>query len=167
MCPKKHTHVLGPDKYTDQNYRPEDSIFMYLCLSTKKNWGPDLCNFLCHTDNRKYFASLSQHKIEAHMFYTAREVWKIWTFSCWEKDSCIMINEFKYGQTWKISPFPLSLPLYSTFNGPAGNFFAIQSTYVISVACSLSAFFVFRFEAGLSEQGSNYCFGLQKLQSQL
>ena len=26
-----------------------------------------------------------------------------------------MINEFKYGQTWKIRPSPLSLSLYSTF----------------------------------------------------
>ena len=26
-----------------------------------------------------------------------------------------MINEFKYGQTWKIWPFQLSLSLYSTF----------------------------------------------------
>ena len=26
-----------------------------------------------------------------------------------------MINEFKYGQTWKIWPSPLSLSLYSTF----------------------------------------------------
>ena len=26
-----------------------------------------------------------------------------------------MINEFRYGQTWKISPSPLSLSLYSTF----------------------------------------------------
>ena len=27
-----------------------------------------------------------------------------------------MINEFRYGQTWKIWPSPLSLSLYSTFN---------------------------------------------------
>ena len=26
-----------------------------------------------------------------------------------------MIDEFKYGQTWKIWPSPLSLSLYSTF----------------------------------------------------
>ena len=26
-----------------------------------------------------------------------------------------MINEFKYGQAWKIWPSPLSLSLYSTF----------------------------------------------------
>ena len=26
-----------------------------------------------------------------------------------------MINEFKYGQTWKVWPFQLSLSLYSTF----------------------------------------------------
>ena len=40
---------------------------------------------------------------------------KIWTCSCWEKGNFIMINEFKYGQAWKIWPSPLSLSLYSTF----------------------------------------------------
>ena len=28
-----------------------------------------------------------------------------------------MINEFKYGQTWKIWPSPLSLSLYNPFKG--------------------------------------------------
>ena len=28
-----------------------------------------------------------------------------------------MINEFKYGQTWKIWSSPLSVSLYSTFKG--------------------------------------------------
>ena len=41
---------------------------------------------------------------------------KIWTCSCWEEGVFIMINEFKYGQTWKIWPSVLSLSLYSTFN---------------------------------------------------
>ena len=41
---------------------------------------------------------------------------KIWTCSCWEKGNFIMINEFKYGQTWKIWPSPLSLWLHITFN---------------------------------------------------
>ena len=50
------------------------------------------------------------------MFYLAREVGKIWTCSCWEEGIFIMINEFKYGQTWKIWPSVLSLSLYSTFN---------------------------------------------------
>ena len=40
---------------------------------------------------------------------------KIWTCTCREKDNFVMINEFKYGQTWKIWPFPLGLSLYSTF----------------------------------------------------
>ena len=40
---------------------------------------------------------------------------KIWTCSCWEKGNFIMINEFKYGQTWKIWPSPLSLSLYNLF----------------------------------------------------
>ena len=33
------------------------------------------------------------------------------------KSNFIMINEFRYGQTWKFSPSPLSLSLYSTFKG--------------------------------------------------
>ena len=41
---------------------------------------------------------------------------KIWTCFCWEKGNFLMINEFKYGQTWKIWPSPLSLWLYSTCN---------------------------------------------------
>ena len=40
---------------------------------------------------------------------------KIWTCSCWEKGNLIMINEFKYGQTWKIRPSPLTLSLYNPF----------------------------------------------------
>ena len=31
------------------------------------------------------------------------------------KGASIMINEYKYGQTWKIWPSPLSLPLYNAF----------------------------------------------------
>ena len=48
------------------------------------------------------------------MIYLEREVGKIWRWSCWEKGNFIMINEFKYGQTWKIWPSTLSLSLYST-----------------------------------------------------
>ena len=40
---------------------------------------------------------------------------KIWTCSCWEKGNFVMINKFRFGQTWKIWPSPLSLSLYSTF----------------------------------------------------
>ena len=40
---------------------------------------------------------------------------KIWTCSCWEKGNFIMINEFKYGQAWKIWPSPLTLSLYNPF----------------------------------------------------
>ena len=39
----------------------------------------------------------------------------IWTCTYREKGNFIVINEFKYGQTWKICPPPLSLSLYSTF----------------------------------------------------
>ena len=57
--------------------------------------------------------SLTQNQKEVHMFYLVREVWKI--CSCWEKGNFIMNGEFKYGQTWKIWPFPLSLSLCSAF----------------------------------------------------
>ena len=82
-----------------------------------KNRGPGPYNSLRHADNRKYFSglSLTRNRREAHMFYLAREVVKTWRCSCWEKGNFIMINEFKYGQTWKMWPSPLSLSLYSTF----------------------------------------------------
>ena len=82
-----------------------------------KKRGPGSYNSLRHTDNRKFFAglSLTWSRGEAHMFYLAREAGKIWRCSCWEKGNFIMINEFKYDQTWTIWPFPLSLSLYSTF----------------------------------------------------
>ena len=50
------------------------------------------------------------------MFYLVREVGKIWRCSCWEKGNFVMINVFKYGETWtSVWPFPISLSLYSTF----------------------------------------------------
>ena len=82
-----------------------------------KNWGPGPYNSLRHADNRRYFSglSLTRNRREAHMFYLAREVGKIWRCSCWEKGKFIMINEFKYDKTWKIWPSLLSLSLGSTF----------------------------------------------------
>ena len=85
-----------------------------------KNWGPGPYNSLRHADNRRYFLdlSLTRHRRQAHMYVLLGEgSGKIWTCSCWEKGNFIMINEFKYGQTWKIWPSPLSLSLYSTFKG--------------------------------------------------
>ena len=92
-----------------------------------KNWGPHPYNSLHHTDNKKYFfRSLSNAKSKgsAHVLLAKKEG-KIWTCSCWEymlihvtvllKGNFIMINEFRYGQRWKIWSSPLSLPLYSTF----------------------------------------------------
>ena len=81
-----------------------------------KNWGPGPYNSLCNANNRKYFSGLSlmQNRREAHMFYLAREVRKTWRCSFCEKGN-LMINEFKYDQSWKIWPSPLSLSLYSTF----------------------------------------------------
>ena len=53
-------------KYTDQNYRPEDSVCKYSCLSSSKK-SRTLYNSLCHVDNRKHFSgfSLMQNQREA------------------------------------------------------------------------------------------------------
>ena len=50
------------------------------------------------------------------MFYLTKEDRKIWTCSCREKGNFIIINDFRYGQTWKIWPFSFSLSLYSISN---------------------------------------------------
>ena len=51
-----------------------------------KNWGPGPYYSLRHAD-RKYFSglSLTRNWREVHMFYSAREVGKIWRCSCWKK----------------------------------------------------------------------------------
>ena len=36
--------------------------------------------------------------------------------SCWEKGNFLVINKFKYDQTWNIWPSPLSLSLYNPFS---------------------------------------------------
>ena len=81
-----------------------------------KNWGPGPYNSLRHADNRRYFSGLSLMRNwgEARVLLSEGSG-KIWTCSCWKKGNFIMINEFKYGQTWKIWPSRLSLSLYSTF----------------------------------------------------
>ena len=83
-----------------------------------KNRGPGPYNYLHQADDRKYISGLSpmQNQREVHMFYLAREVGKIYRCSRWEKGNFIMINEFKYGKTWKLWLSSHSLSLYSTFN---------------------------------------------------
>ena len=56
-----------------------------------------------------------------------KRIGKIWTCSGWEKGNFIMINEFKYGRTWKIWPSPLSLSLNSTFNTYSKTFLSKKS----------------------------------------
>ena len=79
-----------------------------------KNWGPGRYNSLRHADNEIFFGSLFNVKLKgcAHVLL-GKESGKIWTCSCWGKAK-FMINDFKYGQTWKIWPSPLSLSLCST-----------------------------------------------------
>ena len=104
-----------------------------------KNRGPGPYNSLRHPDNRKYFSVLSlSREIEGkRTFYLAKEVGKIWRCSCWEKGNFIMINQFKYGQTWTIWHFPLSLSLYSTFNILKAHPTSSASTS-IAIACQTS-----------------------------
>ena len=64
-----------------------------------KNWGPGPYNSLCHADNSRYFST----KGSTHVLLSERSG-KIWICSCWEKGNFIIINEFKYGQTWKVWP---------------------------------------------------------------
>ena len=67
-----------------------------------KNWGPGPYNSLRHADNKIFFGSLSNAKSKGSAHVLLGEgSGKIWTCSCWEKSNFIMINEFKYGQTWK------------------------------------------------------------------
>ena len=40
-----------------------------------------------------------------------------------------MINEFKYGQTRKICPSPLSLSLYNPFNGGSSVMFDVGEAF--------------------------------------
>ena len=55
------------------------------------------------------------HEIERKGLCFTSVVGKVWRCSYWEKGNFVMISDFKYGQTWKIWPSPLSLSLYSTF----------------------------------------------------
>ena len=71
-----------------------------------------------------FLVSLTRNQREVHMFHLTGEAAKILTCSCWEKDNFILISEFKYAQTWKTWPSPLSLSLYSIFN----TWFKLSST---------------------------------------
>ena len=52
-----------------------------------------------------FFGSLSNVKSKGRaQVLLGKGSRKIWTCSCWEKSNFIMINEFKYGQTWKTWP---------------------------------------------------------------
>ena len=90
-------------------------VYIYV-YQTTKNWGPGLYNSLRHADNRRYFSGLSNAKLKGSAHVLLGEgSGKIWTCSWWEKGNIKMINEFKYGQAWKIWPSPLSLSLYNPF----------------------------------------------------
>ena len=93
-------------------------LCVHSCLSNDiKTWGPGLYNPLCHTHDKKYFSgfSLTRNQREVCTIHLAKEVGEIWRCSCWEKGNFILIYEFKYDQTWKFWPSPLSLSIYDTF----------------------------------------------------
>ena len=101
-----------------------------------KNWGPGPSNSLHYANNGRYFSGLSlmQNRREVHMFYLAREMGKFGNVPAERKvANFIMINEFKYGQIWKVWPSPLSLWLYSTFKTFLHNFaflkFFVMNSY--------------------------------------
>ena len=90
---------------------------VYIHVYQTKNWGPGPYNSLSHTDNGKYFSSLSNTKSKGSAHVSLGEGrGKNLDMLLLRKGNFIIINEFRYGQTWKIWPSPLSLSLYSTFN---------------------------------------------------
>ena len=103
--------------------RPEDLYIHIYQIIKSPGTGPH--NSLRHTDNRKYFSGLflTRNRKKAHMFHMVREVGKLWRCSCWEKGNLTIINQFKYGQPWKIWLSSLNLPLYSTFKHMLENYF--------------------------------------------
>ena len=117
-------------------------VYTHVYLVTK-NRGPGPYNFLLYAENRKYFSglSLTQNRRETHTVYLTREVGTIWRCSCWEKGNFVIINELKYGQTWKIWPSPLSLSLYSTFKASGMSKISIILLFAnVEVLWSLSRF---------------------------
>ena len=82
-----------------------------------KNWVQGPYNSLCHADNRQYFSDLTLSNVKlkgsTHVLLGGGIGKNLEMFFCWEKDNFIMINEFKYRQTWKIWPSSISLSLYT------------------------------------------------------
>ena len=58
---------------------------------------------------------ITQNRREAHVFLGEGREKNLDMFLL-RKSNFMMINEFRYGITWKLWPSPLSLSLYSTFN---------------------------------------------------
>ena len=83
---------------------------------TDRNWIFKTVYSLRYADNRKYFSglSLTRNRREAHVLPGERRGENLDMFLL-RKGNFIMINEFRYGQTWKIWLSPLSLSLYRTF----------------------------------------------------
>ena len=79
-------------------------IYIYSCLSKIKNQGPGLGSLSNAKSNGSTHVLLGKWRKENLYMFLLR------------KGNFIMINEFRYGPTWKIWPSPLSLSLCSTFN---------------------------------------------------
>ena len=97
-----HNAICWPELQTER---------FHVCIHVIK------CFSLHHNGETKYFLylSLTRNRREAHISRLAKELRKVWRCSCWIKGNCILIYEFKYGQTWKIRLSPLNLPIYNTF----------------------------------------------------
>ena len=65
-----------------------------------------------------YFSAISSalNRIGAQMFHLVRVVGKVYRYCCWEKQSFMLIHEFKYSQSWKIGSSPFSSSICNTFN---------------------------------------------------
>ena len=103
-----------------------------------KNRGPGPYNLLRHADNRKYFSglSLTRNRREAHMFYLAKEVGKIWRCSCWGKGNFIMINEFKLVKPEKLD----HLHLVYYFTVPLKTHVRLWKVITVNLRLSAAAF---------------------------
>ena len=115
---QRKSYINRRHKYTDQNYRQEDSVFIYLYLWNKKQmtWSMLILYVMLMIENI-FWVSNAKLKGSTHVLLCEGSGKNLKMFSCWEKGNFIMINEFKYGQTWKNWPFPLSFSLCSTFKG--------------------------------------------------
>ena len=101
--------------FRKQEYFLRPMVYIFKCT---KSWEIQalVCKMLYVTIITYFWVSLSRNQRKLQMFHLAKIVGKGFRHCCWEKCNFMLIYEFKYGETWKILPSPLCLPLYNTFN---------------------------------------------------